>query len=121
MYIRNDYWSFNTRDLMRASSCQHCTQLAVARTLAIPSVMVKLQPYLDEPEEETLAQKYGLIFEQALMDELRDSVSDDVIGSPETEGNFEQTIELMKSGIPIIYQGGLERVEIRIRRQQTNG
>ena len=110
MYIRDNYWSFNTRDLMRASSCNHCTQIAVARTLGISSVMEKLQPYLEEPEDETLAQKYGVLFEQALMDELRSSVGTDVVGSPEVEGNVEQTVALMELGIPVIYQGGLERI-----------
>ena len=110
MYIRDNLWSFNTRDLMRASSCSHCTQLAVARTLGIPTVLAKLQPFMDEPEDTTLAQKYGNIFEQALMDELRASVPEESVGSPEAEGNVEQTIALMNAGVPIIYQGGLERI-----------
>jgi uncharacterized protein len=109
MYIRDDLWSFNTRDLMRASSCDHCTSLAVARTLGIPDVMAILKEYLEAPDEETLAQKYGVLFEAALMAELEASVAPGVVGAPAKEGDLQQTIELMQSGIPIIYQGGLER------------
>ena len=75
MYIKNDLWAFNTRDLMRASSCDHCTQLAVARSLEVPEVLAKLQEYLDAKEPDTLAQKYGVAFELALMAELEASVA----------------------------------------------
>ena len=109
MYIRDNLWSFNTRDLMRASSCDHCTALAVARTLEIPDVMAILKEYIDAPDEETLAQKYGVLFELALMQELESSVEAGVVGAPEKEGDLQQTIALMESGTPIIYQGGLER------------
>ncbi len=110
MYIRDNLWSFNTRDLMRASSCNHCTSLAVARTLGIQDVLAKLKEYIDAPDEETLPQKYGVLFEAALMEELESSVEQGVVGAPEKEGDLKQTIELMQAGIPIIYQGGLERV-----------
>jgi uncharacterized protein len=110
MYIKNDLWAFNTRDLMRASSCDHCTQLAVARTLKLPDVLAKLQEYIDAPNEETLAQKYGLAFENALMAELESSVEPGTVGAPAAQGDVNQTIELMKAGTPIIYQGGLERI-----------
>ena len=109
MYIRDNLWSFNTRDLMRASSCDHCTALAVARTLDIPDVMAILKEYIDAPDEETLAQKYGVLFELALMQELESSAEAGVVGAPEKEGDLQQTIALMESGTPIIYQGGLER------------
>lgn len=110
MYKRNDLWSFNTRDLMRASSCEHCTQLAVARTLEVADVMAKLKEYLEAPDEETLAQKYGVLFEAALMAELRTAVPAEALAAPAKEGDVAETIELMRAGIPIIYQGGLERI-----------
>ena len=109
-------WSFNTRDLMRASSCDHCTKISIARTLGIQDVMAKLQPYLDQiaedkanGEDQSLAQKYGVIFEDALIQELLESVGEDVVGRPETDGDQTQTIALMNSGVPVIYQGGLKR------------
>jgi uncharacterized protein len=101
---------------MRASSCEHCTLLSVARTLRVQSVLAKLQPYEDElarakaeGEDQSLAQKYGVIFEDALIQELISSVGDDVVGRPQTDGDMPQTIELMKAGTPVIYQGGLKR------------
>jgi uncharacterized protein len=101
---------------MRASSCDHCTTLSIARTLGIQDVQTKLQPYLDQiaedkvnGEDQSLAQKYGVIFEAALINELIDSVGADVVGRPEKDGNMDQTLELMNSGVPVIYQGGLKR------------
>ena len=109
-------WSFNTRDLMRASSCDHCTTISIARTLGIQDVLAKLQQYVDQiaedkanGEDQSLAQKYGVIFEDALVNELLESVGKDVVGRPETDGDMAQTIALMNSGVPVIYQGGLKR------------
>ena len=116
MYIRENLWSFNTRDLMRASSCDHCTMISVARTLGESSVLAKLKPYEDEileakrlGEDTSLAQKYGILFEDALIKELLSSAGDDVIKRPAVDGDIQETIELMRSGTPIIYQGGLKR------------
>lgn len=117
MYLTSSaLWSFNTRDLMRASSCEHCTMISVSRTLAVQSVLARLQPYEDEiarakaeGEDQSLAQKYGVIFEDALIQELISSVESGVVGRPETDGDMAQTIELMKAGVPVIYQGGLKR------------
>lgn len=116
MYIKESLWAYNTRDLMRASSCEHCTMISVSRTLAIQSVLAKLQPYEDEiarakaeGEDQSLAQKYGVIFEDALIQELLESVGVGVVGRPEVDGDMAQTIELMKAGTPVIYQGGLKR------------
>lgn len=101
---------------MRASSCQHCTMISVSRTMAVQSVLAKLQPYEDElarakaeGEDQSLAQKYGVIFEDALIQELLDSVGPGVVGRPELDGDMAQTIELMNAGTPVIYQGGLKR------------
>jgi hypothetical protein len=87
---------------MRASSCQHCIKLSIARTLKVQNVLEKLQPYEDKiaedkanGEDQSLAQKYGLIFEEALIQELLESVGSDVVGRPELDGDTEQTIELM--------------------------
>jgi uncharacterized protein len=101
---------------MRASSCQHCIKLSIARTLKVQNVLEKLQPYEDKiaedkanGEDQSLAQKYGLIFEEALIQELLESVGSDVVGRPEFDGDTKQTIELMSIGTPVIYQGGLKR------------
>jgi len=101
---------------MRASSCDHCTSLSIARTLGIQDVLTKLQPYLEQiaqdkanGEDQSLAQKYGVIFENALINELLESVEEGVVGRPEKDGDMAQTLELMNSGVPVIYQGGLKR------------
>ena len=116
MYIKESLWSFNTRDLMRASSCDHCTMISVARTLGEPGVLAKLKPYEDEiaqakldGEDTSLAQKYGIIFEDALIKELLSSAGEDVVRRPTVDGDIKETIALMESGTPIIYQGGLKR------------
>ena len=116
MYIKDSLWSFNTRDLMRASSCDHCTLISVARTLGLKDVLAKLKPYEDEiaeakllGEDTSLAQKYGLIFEESLIAELLSSAGEDVVRRPCVDGDVEETISLMQSGVPIIYQGGLKR------------
>ena len=101
---------------MRASSCDHCTNISIARTLGIQDVLGRLQPYVDKiaedkanGEDQSLAQKYGVIFEVALINELLESVVKDVVGRPEKDGDMAQTLELMNSGVPVIYQGGLKR------------
>jgi predicted RecB family nuclease len=101
---------------MRASSCDHCTNISIARTLGIQDVLGRLQPYVDKiaedkanGEDQSLAQKYGVIFEAALINELLESVGKDVVGRPEKDGDMAQTLELMNSGVPVIYQGGLKR------------
>jgi len=101
---------------MRASSCDHCTKISIARTLGIQDVLGRLQPYEDRiaedkasGEDQSLAQKYGVIFEDALINELLESVGKEVVGRPETDGDMNQTFELMKAGVPVIYQGGLKR------------
>ena len=116
MYIRDNLWSFNTRDLMRASSCEHCTMISVARTLGESGVLAKLKPYEDEiaeakrlGEDTSLAQKYGILFEDSLVKELLLSAGEDIVKRPTVDGDIKETIELMESGTPIIFQGGLKR------------
>jgi uncharacterized protein len=82
----------------------------------VQSVLAKLQPYEDEiarakaeGEDQSLAQKYGVIFEDALIQELISSAAKDVVGRPEIDGDMPQTIALMNAGTPVIYQGGLKR------------
>ena len=117
MYIRESLWSYNTRDLMRASSCEHCTKISVARSLGLADVLEKLKPYEDAileaklaGEDQSLAQKYGVLFEDMLVAELLASVPEGIVARPEKDGDLDQTIALMSDGVPIIYQGGLKRV-----------
>ncbi len=111
-----ELWSFNTRDLMRAASCQHCTTLSVAHALEVPLVETKLAPYIEEQKQlkaegkdKTLPMKYGDAFEANLIEELKKLSPEGSVSGPETDGDIEATIELMKQGVPVIYQGGLRQ------------
>lgn len=110
-----DFWTFNTRDLMRASTCQHCTTLSVAHALEIPEVESKLAEYIKEQEADrlsgksvTLPMRYGIKYENRLVEELRATSGDENVKGPNTEGDIAQTIALLQQGVPVIYQGGLE-------------
>ncbi|MEI8232059.1 MAG: hypothetical protein WCG32_05815, partial [Actinomycetes bacterium] len=90
--------------------------ISVARTLGESGVLAKLKPYEDEiaeakrlGEDTSLAQKYGLLFEDALVKELLLSTGEAVVKRPTVDGDIKETIELMESGAPVIYQGGLKR------------
>jgi uncharacterized protein len=113
-----EHWTFNTRDLMRASTCRHCTTLSVAAALQIPKVMERLIPYIEEQkrleeknEHKTLPQKYGEAYEAEITEELIANTSTEIVQRPEQDGNYHQTLELMAQGAPVIYQGGLELTE----------
>ncbi len=112
MYIIDDgsaetVWAFNTRDLMRASSCDHCTKLAIARELAMPGVRELIEPY--KQVGQTLAMAYGDKFEADIEAELRQSLGNENFKRPEGQDTFAETIQLMNSGTPVIYQGALRR------------
>ena len=102
--VSNDRWVYNTRDLMRASSCDHCTKLAMARELNMPGVVDLISQF--EVTDIGLPGVYGDRFEAALEGELRASLGAD-FQRPEGDDLFASTIELMRSGVPVIYQGGL--------------
>jgi predicted RecB family nuclease len=100
-------WAFNTRDLMRASSCDHCTKVAIARELAMPGVRELIEPY--KQTGQTLAMAYGDRFEADIEAELRSSLGEASFKRPEGEDLFAETIHLMQAQTPVIYQGALRR------------
>lgn len=66
MYKNGELWSFNTRDLMRASTCDHCTTLSVLHALEDESTEDKLRRYIElqqldraEGKNKSLPQRYG--------------------------------------------------------------
>ncbi|MFM7030734.1 MAG: TM0106 family RecB-like putative nuclease [Micrococcales bacterium] len=105
--------AFDTRDLMRVSSCSDCTTISILRTLGHAPTLAMLAPYELEPQPKTLAQKYGEDYEEQLTLELRASVADGALREPEVEefasmaARADATIRLMKEGVPLIYQGAL--------------
>ena len=115
MHKFGDLWSFNTRDLMRASTCGHCTTLSVLHVLEDAVVEEKLKKYIDEQKKEkelgknkSLPQRYGDEFEDQLTKELMGRLEPAQFARPEKDGDFGQTLELMRAKVPVIYQGGLE-------------
>ena len=99
-------WSFNTRDLMRSSGCQHCSQLAIARELDIPGVRDLVEQYFVEPE--SLAITYGMAYEEALEQELLDHLGPENFQRPSDKDTFDATVALMREQVPVIYQGYLK-------------
>jgi uncharacterized protein len=95
-------FSFDSRDLMRAR-CGHCTRLAVARELGVAELAELLDQFYERPDN--LAIRYGLRFEEKLENDLMQNLGDQV--AQPTERTMEATLELMTSGIPVIYQGVL--------------
>jgi predicted RecB family nuclease len=114
MHKNGALWQFNTRDLMRASTCEHCTTLSVLHALEDPAVEVRLEKYIKaieaaraEGKDKTLPQRYGDEFEADLTKELASNLPAECFASPERDGDLNQTYELMMRKVPIIYQGGL--------------
>jgi uncharacterized protein len=99
-------WSFNTRDLMRSSGCQHCSQLAIARELDVAGVRDLVEQYFVEPE--SLAITYGMAYEEALEQELLDHLGPEDFQRPADKDTFDATLALMRSQVPVIYQGYLK-------------
>lgn len=100
---------------MRASTCKHCTSLSVAHALAIPAVEHKLHKYLEQQaadkaagKSKTLPMKYGDAYEAKLIEELKKNCPEGTVARPDKGDDVDQTIELLKAGIPVIYQGGLK-------------
>ena len=99
-------WAFNTRDLMRAATCDHCVRLAVARELKLAGVAELVAPY--EQTDKNLAMRYGDKFEAEIEGELRDHLGEDDFQRPEGNDKFAETVTLMRAGVPVIYQGELQ-------------
>jgi uncharacterized protein len=104
--INDELYSYNTRDLMRASGCDHCIKLAIARELDMPGVRDLIKDY--EVTDIGLPGVYGDRFEAALEAELREHLPAEHFQRPEGKDLAAETIELMRSGVPVIYQGALK-------------
>ncbi len=101
----SDLWSFNTRDLMRSSGCEHCSALAIAREHDIAGVRELVEEYYVKPDG--LALTYGMVFEEALEQELLDQLGPNDFRRPEDGNEFDGTVALMREQVPVIFQGYL--------------
>ena len=104
--INQELFSYNTRDLMRASGCDHCIKIAIARELDMPGVRDLLKDY--EVTDIGLPGVYGDRFESDLEGELRAYLPVEDFQRPEGVDLAAATLELMQAGIPVIYQGALK-------------
>lgn len=111
-HLGGNTWTFDTRDLMRATTCNHCTAISVLRELKVPQVLQAIDPYLEH--ETTLAMKYGNLYEDDLVGELKSSLGEHLVVEPQLpefasmSDRFAATVALMQQGVPVIYQGALE-------------
>jgi predicted RecB family nuclease len=87
---------------MRAK-CSHCVRIATARELGVDGLAELIDQFKVTPDN--LAIRYGMRFEEALEQELIESLGDQV--QQPKEQTTEATIELMSEGVPVIYQGVL--------------
>lgn len=109
--LNEDLWVYNTRDLMRAASCNHCIKLAIARELEMPGVAELVSTF--ETEVKGLPVTYGNKFESDLEAELRESLSPADFQRPEGKDPWNETITLMQQGVAVIYQGALrQRIDV---------
>jgi len=104
--VNDNLWVYNTRDLMRASSCDHCTRLAIARELGVAGVAELVADF--EVPVAGLPVTYGQKFEAELEAELLDALGPDQFRRPEGSSGVTETIDLMRARVPVIYQGSLE-------------
>jgi predicted RecB family nuclease len=104
--VSDELWVYNTRDLMRASSCDHCTRLAIARELNVAGVAELVEKF--EVPVTGLPVTYGQKFEGELEAELLASMGSEAFRRPEGFDSIAETIALMRAGVPVIYQGALE-------------
>ena len=111
--VSDDLWVYNTRDLMRASSCDHCTRLAIARELRVPGVAELVAQF--EVPVAGLPVTYGQKFEADLEEELLTSLGAENFRKPEGSNQLDETIALMHAGVPVIYQGSLEHQIGRVK------
>lgn len=115
MRFSGELWAFNTRDLMRASTCRHCTVLSLGKSLGVEVVVDKIENHKTrvraqgrDPDEQTLPMRFGDIFESDLTDELSGSLPQGLLQRPAQKRDLAGTVELMALGVPIIYQGYVE-------------
>jgi uncharacterized protein len=76
----------------------------VARELKVPGLQALIDQFYVKPD--SLAIRYGMKFEAALEEELVRNLGD-LVQAPEPQ-TLEATLELMRLGVPVIYQGVLK-------------
>jgi predicted RecB family nuclease len=99
----NGNWAFASRDLFKATGCEHCVRLSMAVKAEVASVVEKVRPF-----EEDLSTKLPIIQgnqrERKVFEQIKDSLpAGDFL---ELEGtNSFGTIQAMRKLVPVIAQG----------------
>ena len=96
-------WAFASRDLFKATECEHCVRLSMAVKAQVPSVLAKVEPFIED-----LAKKLPII-----QGNQRERIVFDQIKASLPEGDFvelvkptvEETFETMTRFVPVIAQG----------------
>lgn len=96
-------WAFASRDLFKATECEHCIRLSMAVKANVPSVVAKVEPFI-----ENLAEKLPII-----QGNQRERIVFDQIKASLPEGEFvelvkptvEETFETLTRFVPVIAQG----------------
>ncbi len=102
-------WAIASRDLFRASDCEHCVRLSMAVAAEVPAVLERVMPH-----KEDLNTKLPIIQgnqrERQVFDQIKASLPQGqfVVLSG---ANVSQTIEAMRAKTPVIAQGYFESVE----------
>lgn len=101
---RDQKWRVASRDFFK-SACEHCTRLDMAVAANVPEVIAKVRPYVVDVSE-LLWVMQGNEYERWVFDSLKAELGD---GFVELEkASMEQTLELLRAGIPVVAQGYLE-------------
>jgi uncharacterized protein len=96
-------WAFASRDLFKATECEHCVRLSMAVKAQVPSVLEKIEPFIED-----LAKKLPII-----QGNQRERIVFDQIKASLPEGDFvelerstvEETVATMRRFVPVIAQG----------------
>lgn len=100
-------WAIASRDLFKATGCEHCVRLSMAVKANVPEVLAKVKPY-----EEDLSAKLPIIQgnqrERMVFDQIRASLPDG--GFVEFErASSDETVAALKNSTPVVAQGYFER------------
>ena len=100
-------WAIASRDLFKATSCEHCIRLLMAVKAKVPEVLAKVKPY-----EEDLSTKLPIIQgnqrERMVFDQIRASLPDGDFVEFE-RATADETVAALKSSTPVVAQGYFER------------
>ena len=104
----NGVWSVASRDLIRASKCNHCVTIAAAAAAGNALVLAKTRQFKDDPSASLIVIQ-GREWEEAVFTTISESVEkneflnvDDV-----ATDKFDATRDAVREGVPIIAQAAI--------------